>query len=261
MNTCTIGFAANCENQQTEIKGRCCELCPPGEYVKDYCSQDHSTVCSPCEEGHYSAQYDAWQNCEECHTCQHEYVRKCTSTTNAECSCRPGFLCSNHVCSQCEKKTCKKGEELKRTGLKDYSYKCEPCPDNTYSDSNEGHCKPFTQCSANGFTSFFPGNKTHNSVCHLPRIQTDGHSTQVILAVGFLFISFAFLVLLFYACVRSLRKLKAKNRHAANVCVVSQQTSDFHLSKEESGIQLILQDEPKEGTRVSQLALEQLTTV
>lgn len=45
------------------------------------------------------------------------YARACTSTANANCSCGSGFLCSDHVCSKCEKeKKCRKGEELKRTG-------------------------------------------------------------------------------------------------------------------------------------------------
>uniref|UniRef100_A0A8C7PFT8 TNFR-Cys domain-containing protein n=1 Tax=Oncorhynchus mykiss TaxID=8022 RepID=A0A8C7PFT8_ONCMY len=101
-----------------------------------------------------------------CELCPPVYARACTSTANAICLCGSGFLCSDHVCSNCEKeKKCRKGEELKRTGSREYTWKCVPCPNNTYSDTEQGHCKPLTQCDTHGFIVIFPGNKTHNSKC------------------------------------------------------------------------------------------------
>lgn len=44
------------------------------------------------------------------------YAKNCTSTTNAKCSCRKGFLCSNEDCSQCVENKCPVGEQMKWTG-------------------------------------------------------------------------------------------------------------------------------------------------
>lgn len=44
------------------------------------------------------------------------YAENCTSTTNAKCSCRKGFLCSNEDCSECEESKCPAGEQMKWTG-------------------------------------------------------------------------------------------------------------------------------------------------
>lgn len=43
------------------------------------------------------------------------YSESCTNTTNAKCSCRKGFLCSNEDCSQCVEQ-CPAGERMKRPG-------------------------------------------------------------------------------------------------------------------------------------------------
>lgn len=44
------------------------------------------------------------------------YAQNCTPTTNAKCSCRKGFLCSNEDCSQCAESRCPAGELMKWTG-------------------------------------------------------------------------------------------------------------------------------------------------
>ncbi|XP_051272030.1 tumor necrosis factor receptor superfamily member 18 isoform X2 [Dicentrarchus labrax] len=168
----TTGYAADCGDRQTKTNGRCCDLCPPGEYVEAFCTEQRKTVCSPCGEGYYSSQYNFFDRCEKCRSCQQEYAGKCTPTADAKCSCRSGFLCSNNVCSKCEENKCVTGEKVKRTDISQgkwlivYSYQCEPaCPNDAYFDVKENVCKPRTQCSLFGLAEQFPGNKTHNSVC------------------------------------------------------------------------------------------------
>ncbi|KAA8593353.1 hypothetical protein FQN60_009469 [Etheostoma spectabile] len=110
-----LEHTSGCVDGQDEIDGQCCDLCSPGTYLKDYCTKHQQTVCSPCEEGYFSDRRNMFDRCEECRSCQQEYTVKCTLTTNANCSCRSGFLCSNNVCSECEENKCITGEKLKRT--------------------------------------------------------------------------------------------------------------------------------------------------
>lgn len=133
--------------------------------MKEFCSKNQQTVCTPCSEGSYTDQHLFLGKCNECQSCQGkskivimllestvkhlhdtddafskvgekntarhgspvvkilvfftEYAQKCTPTTNAKCSCRPGFLCSDSVCSTCEKNKCVPGEKVNRTGERD----------------------------------------------------------------------------------------------------------------------------------------------
>nr|XP_020484715.1 tumor necrosis factor receptor superfamily member 3-like isoform X1 [Labrus bergylta] len=244
----TSAYATVCGENQRKVGGRCCDLCPPGEYVKELCSDHQQTVCSPCAEGFYSDQYNIFDACEECQSCQ-ENAQKCTPTTNAKCFCRPGFLCSNSVCSTCEENKCVMGEKVNKTDkpmgkrLIEYSYRCEPiCSDTEYFDVKEKTCKPRAKCSLFGLSEHSPGNITHNSVCDggvLPeRPGFGGDIIHVILGIGFVLISLTLLGVLSYASIKKLRKHKPDEKP------VSTTVSDFHLSKEESGLQLIIQVEP-----------------
>ncbi|CAJ1050596.1 tumor necrosis factor receptor superfamily member 18 [Xyrichtys novacula] len=253
-----------CGERQHRVDGRCCDLCPPGTYVEKFCSQHRQTICTPCKKGTYSDQYHILDTCEECQSCQ-EYTEKCTPTTNANCSCRPDFLCSNSVCSKCEENKCVTGERPKRTDkpkgkwLIEYSYQCEPlCPDTEYFDVKKNVCKPLTQCSVFGLAERFPGNKTHNSVCEGERPGNGGDFVYVILSVGFVFLSLTLLIMLSYVCVKNLRKHKQGDK-PSDLTAPSTNTSDFHLSKEESGLQLISQDNSKHSDSFCDLQLESLT--
>ncbi|XP_062314492.1 tumor necrosis factor receptor superfamily member 18 [Osmerus eperlanus] len=238
----TIGLAVNCNNNQFERNGLCCDVCPPGKYVKETCTKDKTTVCVNCPEGYFSEYPDRLQSCLPCLQCEQDYNRKCTLTTNAKCSCRSGFRCSDHVCSKCEEdKKCQKGEELKMTGSRDYSFKCEPCPDNTYSDTREGICKQFTRCGDIGLAVGFPGNKTHNSNCHAHAHAQSG--TLQITAIGLFLFAFALLIFLSQTCIKKIRqrKRKARNCPVAIISANVPETSWCPLSKEEIGNQLIQQ--------------------
>ncbi|XP_034543922.1 tumor necrosis factor receptor superfamily member 18 [Notolabrus celidotus] len=263
----TSGFAADCGERQRELDGRCCDLCPPGKHVKNFCSEHQQTVCTSCTEGFYSDQYHIFNTCEECQSCQ-EYAENCTQTTNAKCSCRHGFLCSNSVCSKCEENKCVTGEVVKRTdkntsnGVTEYSYQCEPsCPDTEYFDVKVNTCKPRLRCSLFGLAERFPGNKTHNSVCEgagsPERHEYGGDHTYMILSICFILLSLTLLVLLFYVCMKKLRKHKQSDK-PTDFVTVSTNISEFHLSKEESGLQLIIQDGSKCSNSFCDLHMEKV---
>ncbi|KAM4589070.1 tumor necrosis factor receptor superfamily member 18 [Odontesthes bonariensis] len=245
----TTGQARRCGDRQEEIDGHCCDMCPPGTFLEKYCSEVDQTVCSPCKEGYYSDKYNIFTICEECQQCPQGYSEKCTSTTSGTCSCQSGFLCSNNNCSKCEKNNCQIWENPKRTGvssdfgLTTYLYKCEPkCRGHEYFDVKEDICKPRTQCSAGGLAERISGNETHNSVCYSP--ETQRGFTYVTLCIGFVLLSLSLSVFVLYTCSKKLRKHKANKP----VQVVPAKTSDFHLSKEESGVQLTIQDEYKDSS-------------
>ncbi|XP_044072339.1 tumor necrosis factor receptor superfamily member 18 [Siniperca chuatsi] len=263
-----IEYAAGCGNGQAEINGRCCDLCPPGEHMKEFCSEHQKTVCIPCEEGYYSNHYNIFDRCEKCQSCQQEYAQKCTPTTNANCACRSGFLCSNNICSNCEENKCVMGEKPKRTvsssgkGFIKYSYQCEPsCTDNAYFDAKEDVCKPRTQCSELRLAEQFPGNKTHNAVCVGYEMHRNGGDfIHVFLGIGFVLLSLTLLVCLSYTCIKNLRKNKIYN-NPIEIITGSTNTNDFHLSKEESGLGLIVQDESRNSNSFGLLHLEKVTSL
>ncbi|XP_059186286.1 tumor necrosis factor receptor superfamily member 18 [Centropristis striata] len=243
-----IEYAAGCGDRQMEVDGKCCNMCPPGTYMKELCTKYKQTVCVSCEDQYFSDKYNLFDRCEECRSCQQEYTEKCTHTTNGNCSCRSGFLCSNNACSKCEENKCVNGEKLKRTDsasfeLTEYSYQCEPlCPDNAYYIVKGGICK------------------LHRD---------GGASSHWVLGIGFVLLSLSFFVFLSYVCIKKQWKQKTYN-HPKEVLAVSTPTTtttitpttttDFHLSKEESGLELVIQDESKNNNSLGFLRLEESVT-
>ncbi|XP_029946838.1 tumor necrosis factor receptor superfamily member 18 [Salarias fasciatus] len=247
-----VGLASGCGDQQTKEDGICCNMCPPGTYLEEFCSLSKQTDCKPCEKGFFSDQYSNFDRCEKCRSCPKAYAENCTATTNAKCACSPGFLCSNSDCSDCEENKCVTGFEPKRKvkssngGLEEYSYECEPlplCPQNTFFDA--GSCKPRTHCGTLGLAERFPGNETHDSVCEKLKSQRgDGDSTHLLLGLGCIFLSVAILLFLSYRGIKKLRK------HRANKVIMLEaaaKTDDFQLSKEESGHLFIIQNESEDS--------------
>ncbi|XP_049438387.1 tumor necrosis factor receptor superfamily member 5-like isoform X1 [Epinephelus fuscoguttatus] len=233
----TIGRAAGCRDGQDEVDGRCCDLCPPGKYMTEFCSEHKQTVCRPCKEGYFADQSNMFDRCEKCRTCQQKYAEKCTPTANANCSCLPGFLCSNNVCSKCEENKCVSGEKPMRTasvqsdGLIEYSYQCEPlCTDNTRFNEKEGICE------------------THRE---------GRDSINLILGISFVLLSLILLVFLSNAFIKTLRKHKT---YKTPVEAISTNATDFHLSKEESGVTFIMQDETKQSNSLSLMDLEKVSS-
>ncbi|XP_071351355.1 tumor necrosis factor receptor superfamily member 18 isoform X2 [Trachinotus anak] len=249
LGTWATGYAKDCGDQQMYTGERCCDMCPPGQYRKEFCTEHKKTLCSPCNEGDFSNQYTFFDRCEKCQTCPYEYAEKCTPTRDAKCSCPPGFLCSNNDCSACEENKFVTGEKLNTTDISvDGKLTKHPeCPDNAYFDAKEKSCKPWTQCSAFGLAELFPGNRTHNSICGVHAMHSNGgDAIHVILGVSFVLISLSLLVFLSTACIKN----QANNN--PNLAVPTN-TDDFHLSKEESGLQIIIQDESKDSKSFGEL--------
>ncbi|XP_036386289.1 tumor necrosis factor receptor superfamily member 14-like [Megalops cyprinoides] len=121
----------------------CCDLCPEGHFVKEDCTHNQQTVCEKCPSGTYNAEATELYRCHSCTKCQHE-KSKCIPTRDAVCDCPLGFLCATETCSTCRRiPTCGKGEQLQQTDGN--TAKCEPCPDNTYSDREGGNCTALTR--------------------------------------------------------------------------------------------------------------------
>lgn len=63
-----------------------------------------------------------WKSCGLTYCLLAEYAEKCTATTNANCSCHSGFLCSNNICSKCEENKCAAGYKPMRTGKNGHTF-------------------------------------------------------------------------------------------------------------------------------------------
>ncbi|XP_028303398.1 tumor necrosis factor receptor superfamily member 11B-like [Gouania willdenowi] len=252
-----VGHVNGCGNLQTEMEGRCCDKCSPGTYLDKFCSENYQTTCAPCKEGSFADEYHSYDRCVECDSCQQVYEKNCTPTTNAVCACYPGFLCSNSICSHCQKNKCVAGESLKKTvvssglELQEYTYRCvDLCLMDEYFDEKSNLCKPRKQCHAYGLIEQLPRNKTHDSVCY--RLETkryEGDSILTSLVCGFVLLSVTFLLFASYNLIKKLRKHRAKKNPILEVTV---NTDNFHLPKEESGLQFIIQDESDDSSSLCQ---------
>ncbi|CAL8337351.1 unnamed protein product [Lota lota] len=234
LNAWTVNCDLHCEGLKFQnVEGSCCNPCAKGEYVKVECSKNLITQCHPCKPGTYQDTTNPNDQCTPCLTCSNNTVEQCTATTNTKCSCSDGYMCSDEHCSKCEvKKTCLLGEKLQREGNRVFSYKCEPCPDKTYSDTHDGICKSLTQCSDNGLFAVFPGNKTHNSRCSLHGVPVKEDSTIIVVSLACCIL---LLLLLFYTCVKKTMRHTHANGIGLFAPVVSAITPDYPYPKEECG--------------------------
>ncbi|XP_041130897.1 tumor necrosis factor receptor superfamily member 18-like [Polyodon spathula] len=143
------------------IKGTpepCCDGCPPGTY-----KTGTSNLCTNCSLGTFSSEWNA-DKCKPCH-CKEDNYLQCNATSK-ECHCKTGYVYKNPEHSRCiPMENCKRGTELKRSGTITYTYTCEQCMNNTFSDTEAGTCKPWTDCQALGLITVTPGNHTHNAKC------------------------------------------------------------------------------------------------
>nr|XP_057901904.1 tumor necrosis factor receptor superfamily member 18 [Doryrhamphus excisus] len=206
-------------------------MCRPGTYLKELCTNTTQTVCEPCPHGSFSEKYNIFDKCAQCQSCQgdhREQKESCSPTTNTKCSCSPGFLCIDEVCSECQENNCTAGQKAVKTDLMHYECK-EACPDHEYWDVKTNICRTRTQCRKEGFVEQFPGNGTHNSVCG----RHDNDALYVNLSIGCALLSVIVLVILSIVCIIMARMCKAGRAADA---AASQR--EYHLSVEESGLQL-----------------------
>ncbi|KAK0149713.1 Tumor necrosis factor receptor superfamily member 5 [Merluccius polli] len=91
---------------------RCCEKCPPGQYLYGRCQPDISSKseCKPCPAGQYTEDYNVELSCPFCFSCNPdceftlrlEDQSSCKTNQNTVCRCQQGFTCTSQPCQQCE---------------------------------------------------------------------------------------------------------------------------------------------------------------
>ncbi|XP_042637129.1 tumor necrosis factor receptor superfamily member 9 [Orycteropus afer afer] len=147
-----------------------CGDCPAGTF----CEKNKNQRCIPCPANSFSS-IGGQKACNICRQCEGVFRtrRECSSTSDAECECIPGFHCLGAGCTMCQK-DCKQGQELKEDGCKD-------CCFGTFNDQKHGICRPWTNCSLDGKSVLMNGTKERDVVCGPPAVDLfPGHHPQII---------------------------------------------------------------------------------
>nr|XP_056721592.1 tumor necrosis factor receptor superfamily member 4 [Euleptes europaea] len=126
---------------------KCCRYCAPGTEMRARCTANTDTLCEPCEEGSFNRIFTLWA-CQSCAICDHtdglQQVKKCESTSDADCMCLPGYQPSSSEPSK---------------------QRCDPCPHGHFSKGWNKPCTPWTNCTATGRAVFRAGSKEDDAVC------------------------------------------------------------------------------------------------
>ncbi|KAK2526919.1 tumor necrosis factor receptor superfamily member 9 isoform X1 [Columba livia] len=112
--------------------------CPAGTFVLGAgCGR-----CRRCPPDTFSSAAGL-RGCTLCRKCEgrFRYLKECSSTSDAECTCKEGYRCSGDSCSRCDR-SCGVGQENTKSG-------CQTCRYGTFNDQPNGSCKNWTKCSAN----------------------------------------------------------------------------------------------------------------
>ncbi|XP_075459771.1 tumor necrosis factor receptor superfamily member 18 [Ascaphus truei] len=113
------------------------------------------------------------------------------------CCCSPGYVCTGKPCEYCiEVPPCGKGNEPKRIGQFVFSYPCKPCENGTYSDTENGSCKPWTKCTSKGLETMTTGNKTNDVKCVVSAVKKAPEKPEVTNAYSYLYIALSAVALL-----------------------------------------------------------------
>ncbi|KAM9723889.1 tumor necrosis factor receptor superfamily member 19 [Menidia menidia] len=79
-------------------------MCLPGQHMVRRQSENCEIECVTCKGNRFSASHNVEQSCFVCETCEKpnmELKTNCTATSNAVCTCKAGFKCSDQVCTEC----------------------------------------------------------------------------------------------------------------------------------------------------------------
>ncbi|XP_035242987.1 tumor necrosis factor receptor superfamily member 5 isoform X2 [Anguilla anguilla] len=129
-------------------------LCPPGQ-MKNYGTGN----CVPCPDYAFQSTPNNGISCKNCRTCEEalgsEFISKCTSTADAECRCREGFVAREKDQSSCK---CDRGSELDETVKK-----CLRCPHGKFNNIAGKKCEDWTNCGTRGVRK--PGSHTSDVEC------------------------------------------------------------------------------------------------
>ncbi|NXX64704.1 TNR9 factor, partial [Spizella passerina] len=112
--------------------------------------------CKPCPAGTFSSAAGSG-GCKMCRRCEapFRYLKNCSSTSDAECTCKEGYRCGNGRCTFCTR-SCGVGQESTSKG-------CQPCRYGTFNDQPNGSCKNWTMCSGNQI--LVPGTPAKDIIC------------------------------------------------------------------------------------------------
>ncbi|XP_019383640.1 PREDICTED: tumor necrosis factor receptor superfamily member 11B [Gavialis gangeticus] len=145
-----------------------CDLCPPGTYVKQYCTATRKTECSPCPDQYYSEDWNSNDECQYCSVvCKElQYVKQeCNSTQNRICECIEGRYLDLEFCLKHTE--CPPGSGVVKPGTPESDTSCMRCPEGFFSNetSSKTPCKKHTNCSALGLKTASKGNAVRDNVC------------------------------------------------------------------------------------------------
>ncbi|XP_030145481.4 tumor necrosis factor receptor superfamily member 9 [Taeniopygia guttata] len=135
----------------------CAAHCPAGTFVASAdCGRGAGASCQPCPAGTFSSAAGRG-SCRMCRQCQglFQYLKKCSSTSDAECTCKEGYRCGGDGCTYCIR-SCGVGQESTRNG-------CQACRYGTFNDQPNGSCKNWTMCSGNQVLE--PGTPAKDVIC------------------------------------------------------------------------------------------------
>ncbi|XP_074855155.1 tumor necrosis factor receptor superfamily member 10B-like [Carettochelys insculpta] len=96
----------------------CCKYCHAGTYVDEHCKVPHTEgICKRCTDGEdFTAHANGLDECVQCKLCKEDQVTMstCTSTSDTECQCKPGYFCPTRGCEMCYrcKSECPEGKEI-----------------------------------------------------------------------------------------------------------------------------------------------------
>ncbi|XP_015503472.1 tumor necrosis factor receptor superfamily member 9 [Parus major] len=133
----------------------CIAECPAGTFAASAdCGAGAS--CRPCPAGTFSSSAGR-DGCRMCRQCQglFRYSKTCSSTSDAECTCKEGYRCGGDGCTYCTR-SCGVGQESTRNG-------CQTCRNGTFNDQPNGSCKNWTICSGNQVLE--PGTPAKDVIC------------------------------------------------------------------------------------------------
>lgn len=131
-----------------------CSACAAGTF----CGNAANQTCFLCPANSFSSR-SGQKACDICRRCEGIFRTKkiCSTTSNTECECVPGFHCVGPGCAQCEQ-DCEEGQEFTQEGCKD-------CASGTFYDQEHGVCRPWTDCALAGKPVLVAGSKDRDVVC------------------------------------------------------------------------------------------------